>query len=82
MEPARMANKRLAPILWFVAAALFAFAAVRDAFFPHFIASGNGHPVANAAFAVFFGIVAVDQLRKLQPPSPRSRRFITNRARA
>ena len=64
-----MASKRLAPTLWFVAAALFAVAAVRDAFVPHFIAAGNGHPITNAALAVFFGILAVNQLRKLKVSS-------------
>ena len=69
MELARMRSKRLASILWLLAAALFALAAVRDAFFPHFIASSTGHPATNAALAVFFVIIAVDQLRKLKVSS-------------
>lgn len=43
--------------LWFVAAGLFAVAALRDAFFPTFFSLGNGHPVGNAALAVIFAIM-------------------------
>jgi hypothetical protein len=45
--------------LWFVAAGLFAVAAVRDAFFPHFFSLGNGDASGSAGLAVVFFIIAM-----------------------
>jgi hypothetical protein len=44
--------------LFWVAGVLFAIAAARDAFMPHFFAHGNGSPAANTVLAVVFLVIA------------------------
>jgi len=62
-----MANRRLRPTLFLIVAGLFALAAVRDAFFPHFFALGDGHPIGNAALAVCFMIFGVRAFSRSHP---------------
>jgi hypothetical protein len=47
-------RRRARPTLYFIAGGLFAVAAIRDAFFPHFFSLGDGNPAISAALAVVF----------------------------
>jgi hypothetical protein len=62
-----MATRRRS-ILFLMAGGLFAVAAVRDAFFPHFFARGVGHPAINAALAFFFIAFGALQLNRVKGP--------------
>ena len=61
-----MATKRATPILFLIAGGLFALAAIRDAFFPHFFAVDVGHPTSNAALAFFFMAIGAVQLKHVK----------------
>jgi hypothetical protein len=58
-----MATRRTS-IGFFVAGGLFALAAIRDIWFPHFFTTRPGNPVAELALGFFFIVFGAAQLRR------------------
>jgi hypothetical protein len=57
---------RPASLLFFVPGGLFALAAIRDAWFPHFFTTRPGNPALDFALAFFFIVFGAAQWRKAQ----------------